>query len=66
VASRHFGNKKGVYLGDIINELAMNNKNKNIRHLYKGINEFKRGYQPTSNLLKDGNGDLTAVTQHFK
>jgi hypothetical protein len=26
-----------------------NNKN-NIRDLYRGINEFKRGYQPQSNL----------------
>jgi hypothetical protein len=26
--------------------------------LYRGINEFKRGYQPRNNLLKDENGDL--------
>jgi hypothetical protein len=26
----------------------MNSKNKNIRDLYRGINEFKRGYQPRS------------------
>jgi hypothetical protein len=25
-----------------INEIATNNKNKNIRYLYRGINEFKR------------------------
>jgi hypothetical protein len=36
----------------------MNSKNKNIRDLYRGINEFKRGYQPRSNLVKDENGDL--------
>jgi hypothetical protein len=35
-ASRHFRNKKQEYLKDKINELAMNNKNKNIRALYKG------------------------------
>jgi hypothetical protein len=29
-----------------------NSKNKNIRDLYRGINEFKRGYQPQSNLVK--------------
>jgi hypothetical protein len=34
------------YLKDKINELARNSKNKNIRDLYRGINEFKRGYQP--------------------
>jgi hypothetical protein len=36
----------------------MNSKNKNSRDLYRGINEFKRGYQPRSNLVKDENGDL--------
>jgi hypothetical protein len=35
-------------------------KKKNIRELYRGINEFKRGYQPRSNLVKDENGDLVA------
>jgi uncharacterized protein YaaR (DUF327 family) len=57
-ASRHFRNKKREYLNDIINELAMNSKNKNIRDLYRGINEFKRVYQPRNNLVKDENGDL--------
>jgi hypothetical protein len=33
-------------------------KNKNIRDLYRGIKDFKRGHQPRSNLVKDGNGDL--------
>jgi hypothetical protein len=47
---------------DKINELATNNKNKNIRDLYRGINEFKRGYQPRNNLVKDENGDLLAVS----
>jgi hypothetical protein len=42
-ASRHFRNKKGEYLKDKINELATNSKNKKIRDLYRGINEFKRG-----------------------
>jgi hypothetical protein len=36
----------------------MNSKNKNIRDLYRGINDFKRGYQPRSSLTKDENGDL--------
>jgi hypothetical protein len=38
----------------------MNSKNKNNRDLYRGINEFKRGYQPRSNFVKDENGDLLA------
>jgi predicted NACHT family NTPase len=49
--SWHFRNKKREYLKDKIDELAMNSKNKNIRDLYKGINDFKRGYQPSSNLV---------------
>jgi hypothetical protein len=36
----------------------MNCKNKNIRVLYRGITEFKRRYQPRSNLVKDENGGL--------
>jgi hypothetical protein len=28
------------------------------RDLYRGINKFKRGYQPRNNLVKDENGDL--------
>jgi hypothetical protein len=48
--SRHFRNKKREYLKDKIDELATNSKNKNIRHLYSGINDFKRSYQPRSNL----------------
>jgi hypothetical protein len=42
-ASRHFRNKKREYLKDKINELESNSKNKNIRDLYRGINEFKKG-----------------------
>jgi hypothetical protein len=59
-ASRRFRNKKKEYLKGKINELAMNSKNKNIRDLFRGINEFKRGYQPRSNLVKEKNGDLLA------
>jgi hypothetical protein len=29
-----------------INDLETYNKNKNVRDLYRGINEFKKGYQP--------------------
>jgi hypothetical protein len=43
-ASRHFMNKKMKYLND--------------KDLYKGIKEFKRGFQPRNNLVKDENGDL--------
>jgi hypothetical protein len=43
----------------------MNNKNKNITCLYRGINEFKRGYQPRSNLVKDKTGDLLADSHNI-
>jgi chemotaxis methyl-accepting protein methylase len=52
-ASRHFSNKKKEYLKDNINELATNSKNKNIRDLYRGINGFKRCYQPRNNLVNE-------------
>jgi hypothetical protein len=32
------------YLKDEINELATNSENKNIRDLYRGINECKKDY----------------------
>jgi hypothetical protein len=44
-------------LKDKINELESNSKNK-IRHLYRGITEFKKGHQPRTNLVKDESGDL--------
>jgi hypothetical protein len=47
------GIKRGEYLKDRIDETATNSKNNNIRDLYGGINELKRGYQPRSNLVKD-------------
>jgi hypothetical protein len=38
--------KEREYLKDKTDELATNSNNKNIRDLYRGINDFKRGYQP--------------------
>jgi hypothetical protein len=58
--SRHFRNRKREYLKDKINELESNSKNKNTRDLYRGINEFKKGYQPRTNLVKDERGNLLA------
>jgi hypothetical protein len=52
-ASRYFRNKRRKYLKDKINELATNSKNKNIRDMYRGISDIKKGYQPRNNLLKD-------------
>jgi tRNA A37 threonylcarbamoyladenosine dehydratase len=38
-ASRHFRNKKTEYLKATIDELESNSKIKNIRDLYRGIND---------------------------
>jgi hypothetical protein len=59
-----FRNKKREYLRGKINELESNNKNKNIIDLYRGINEFKKGYQPRINIIKDENGNLLADPQN--
>jgi hypothetical protein len=48
-----------------INELEINNKNKNIRDLYRGINEFKKGYKPSISIIKDENGNLLADPQNI-
>jgi hypothetical protein len=46
-------------------DIELNSKNKNIRDLYRGITEFKKGYQPKTKLLKDERGDLLADPQKF-
>jgi hypothetical protein len=64
-ASRHFRNKKREYLKDKINEIQLYSKINNIRDLYRGITEFKKGCQPKTNLVKDKRGDLLAEPQKF-
>jgi len=59
-ASRHFRNKKMEYLKAKIEELENNSKTKNIRDLYRGISDFKKGYQPGNNIGKDEKSDLVA------
>jgi hypothetical protein len=61
--NRTFRNKKRKYMKGKINELETNNRNKNIRDLYRGINEFKKGYQPRINIIKDENGNFLADPQ---
>ena len=51
--SRHFRNKKKAYLRAKIEELETNSKIKNITDLFRDINDFKKGYQPTCNIVKD-------------
>jgi hypothetical protein len=33
--------------------------------VYRGVNEFKKGYQPGSKLIKDENGDLLADSHNI-
>jgi hypothetical protein len=57
-ASRHFRNKKREYLRHKINEFESNSKKRSIRDLYRGIKEFKNGYQTRTKVVKDERGDI--------
>jgi hypothetical protein len=59
-ANRHFRNKKKTYLNAKFEELETNCEIKNIRYLYRGINDFKKSYQPRTNIVKDEKCDLDA------
>ena len=54
-----WGNKK-KYPKAKIEELETNITIKNINILYRGINGFKKDYQPRTNIVKDDKGDLVA------
>jgi hypothetical protein len=56
-AIRHFRKLRGIFKGKN-NDLETNTKNKNIRDLHRDVNEFKKGYQPRTNLVKDEKCDL--------
>jgi hypothetical protein len=43
-----------------IKKLESNRKNKKIRDMYRGITEFKEGYIPRTNLVKDERGNHLA------
>ena len=63
-ASRHFRNNKD-YLKAEVNALETNSKIKNIRHLYMGINDFKKGHEPITNIMKDEKGHLVRDSQRI-
>jgi hypothetical protein len=44
--SRTFRNNEREYLKENIIEIETDSNNKNTRNLCRGINEFKKGYQP--------------------
>jgi hypothetical protein len=57
-ASRHFRNKKEEYMKVKIDELETNIKITNVRDLYRDITDFKKGYQPRTNIVQDEKGDF--------
>jgi len=57
-ASRHLRNKKKGNLKDKTDKQDTKVQFKNIRDLYRGTSVFKKGYQPTSNTVKDETEDL--------
>jgi len=56
-ASRHFRNKKKIYFKAKLDELETNSKIKNLRDLYRGINDFEKCYQHRANIVRDEKGD---------
>ena len=62
-ASRHFRNKKKAYMKVKVEELETKSKINNVMDLYRGINDFKKGYQPRTTIVKDEKGDLVADPQ---
>ena len=57
-ASRHVRNKKKGYLKANFEKLDINSKINNIRDLHRNINDFKKGYQLRTFIVKDEKGDL--------
>jgi hypothetical protein len=60
-----FRNKEREYLEEEIHVLETKSKNKNIRDLYRSINERKKGYQPRIILVDDENIDLLAGSHNI-
>jgi hypothetical protein len=48
------------YVKAKITELEISSKNNNIRKLQRGISDFKKGYQPRTNTVKNKKGNLVA------
>jgi hypothetical protein len=64
-ASRHYRNKKKEYLKAKVVEIETYRKLKNIRDLYRGISDFKKGYQSRTNTVKDEKRDFVIDCHSF-
>jgi len=60
-----FREQNKVYLRARIEEHETNSKNKNIRYFYRGINDFKKGYQPRCNIVKDEKDDMVTDSHNI-
>jgi hypothetical protein len=49
-----------AYLKVKVEVLETNSKINKVRDLYRGINDFKKGYQPRTTIVNDEKGDLLA------
>ena len=52
------GKKEKAYLKAKIEKFETNSKIKHIRESYRGISDFKKDYQPRTNIIRDEKGDL--------
>ena len=64
-ASKLFRNKNKEYLKAKIDELETYMIKYN-RDVYRGINDFKKGYQLRTNIVKDERGDLITDSQSIE
>jgi hypothetical protein len=64
-ASPQFRIKKKECLKAKIDELETDSKNKNIVGLYRGISDFKKGYQPITYIVKDEKVNLFTVSHNI-
>jgi hypothetical protein len=48
-----------------MNDVETSSKNESFRDLYRDVNEFNKGYQPRTNLLKFENGDLLSGSHNI-
>ena len=61
-----FRKKKHDYMKAKVNKLEENSKNKNIREMYKGINEFTKGYQPNAFVIDTRRYNCSRYNSHIK
>ena len=57
---------KRTHIGKLkLRNLKQTIRKKNIKNSYRGTNDFKQGYQPRTNIVKDEKGNLVRLPQYF-